>query len=227
MPVVADRTLPWAGETGSAPFACFGNRVFRALPPGLWQRIETSLGDDRDLRHHSSRLGVLAHLIGRLAGRDDSGWLDKLAEAAVLHDIGKIRLDTAILYKPDGLTPEDREHIRRHGALGADLLIKFGGDAFGLAAEVARHHHEAYDGSGYPLGLTGETLPEEARIVALCDVYDALRSPRAYKPAFDHARTMAILTQGDARTRPEQFDPHLLGVFVAHGAVIETLYAAA
>lgn len=204
--------LPWVTETALGPSACFGNRVFQALPPALWHQIETSLATDRELRHHSSRLGALAHLVGRLAERTDSGWLAKLAEATVLHDIGKLRLDAAILGKT--------------GLLGAEMLAAFGGEGFGVATLVARYHHETYDGSGYPEGLTGDAVPEEARVVALCDVYDALRTPRAYKSGFDHSRTMTIMTKGDGRTKPEHFDPHLLRLFMQLSAEVEALYEA-
>lgn len=219
--------LPWAMETALGPSACFGNRVFQALPPALWRQIEDSLATDRELRHHSSRLGALAHLVGRLAGRTDSGWLAKLAEAAVLHDIGKLRLDAAILGKTGPLTDADKAHVRDHGPLGAEMLVAFGGEGFGIATLVARHHHETYDGSGYPDGLAGGAVPEEARIVTLCDVYDALRAPRAYKSGFDHDHTMTIMTKGDGRTKPEHFDPHLLRLFVQHSSEIEALYEAA
>lgn len=227
MQIHRPHALSWLTETALGSSTCLGNRVFQALPPALWRQIEASLSADRDLRHHSNRLGSLSHLLGRLAGQTDSGWLAKLAEAAVLHDIGKIRLDANILGKQGALTCEDRAHLRQHGPLGADMLTNFGGTDFRLAALVARHHHETYDGSGYPDGLAGEKLPQETRIVALCDVYDALRTPRVYKPAFDHARTMAIMTQGDGRTKPEHFDPHLLDLFIRHSADVETLYEAA
>lgn len=226
MPMHRQQALSWLTETALGPSACLGNRVFQALPNPLLRQIEASLGADYDLRHHSNRLGGLSHLMGRLAGKTDSGWLARLAEAAVLHDIGKIKLNPDILGKQGGLTHDERTHMRLHGPLGADMLKSFGGTHFHLAALVARHHHETYDGSGYPDGLAGETLPQEARIVALCDVYDALRTRRAYKPGYDHAQTMMIMTQGDGRTKPEHFDPYLLDLFIRHSADVETLYEA-
>ena len=80
------------------------------------------------------------------------------------------------------------------------------------AASIALHHHERWDGSGYPHGLAGDAIPVEARIAAVCDVYDALRSPRPYKSAIDHDRAVDMLVNGDERTHPEQFDPDVMRV---------------
>ncbi|WP_052711654.1 HD-GYP domain-containing protein [Elstera litoralis] len=182
--------------------------------------------DDPGLRQHSTNVGVLSSFLGHCAGTQDSGWLDRLAEAAILHDIGKTRLDPIVLRKGRDVTRADMDHIRSHGILGAELLETYGGDLYALAATVAGHHHEAHDGSGYPQGLIGEAIPEEARIVALCDVYDALRSPRTYKPAFGHDHAMRIILNGDTRTRPQQFDPYLLGLFKRHSDDIGALYRA-
>jgi putative two-component system response regulator len=82
-----------------------------------------------------------------------------------------------------------------------------------MAAEIARSHHERWDGSGYPDGLSGDDIPLPARIMNVCDVYDALRSRRPYKAGFDHETAVSLITQGDDRTRPEHFDPATLDAF--------------
>lgn len=212
-------------DAGGRPnFSGFGDRVLSALPPRLLTKVQPAFHTDADLRDHSHRLGLLTHFLGSKTNRYDAGGLDRLAEAAVLHDIGKVRLDQQIVLKPGRLTPDEVGHIRSHSTLGHALLTEDGGEAYALSALVARSHHEKFDGSGYPDGLRGEAIPLEARIVGLCDVYDALRSPRAYKPPVSHAETMTILLKGDARTKPEQFDPALLALFQHHGPEIQRLY---
>jgi putative two-component system response regulator len=85
-----------------------------------------------------------------------------------------------------------------------------------MGAEIALNHHERLDGAGYPNGIRGEAIPLSARIMNICDIYDALRSKRPYKPAFDHAKTVDIITRGDGRTQSGQFDPIILETFKQH-----------
>ncbi len=224
MPNRQQRQLPWEADQHAPAITNFGDQMFGALPPQLWRQIKPHLVHNVNLRQHSSRLGALAIFLGHQAGQHDSGWLDRLAEAAVLHDVGKTRLDPAILGKGRDVSSADIDHIRSHATLGAELLETHGGKSFALAAIVAGYHHEAHDGSGYPRGLIGDAVPQEARIVALCDVYDALRSPRSYKLALEHDHAMRIILGGDNRTRPQQFDPFLLGLFERHNDEIAEFY---
>ena len=126
---------------------------------------------------------------------------------ALLHDVGKIVVPPEILNKPGGLTAEERAVIERHPDAGVELLgdIEFPWDI----RPMVRHHHEAWDGSGYPEGLAGEAIPLAARILCVADVYDALASDRPYRPAFPHERTLAIMS-AEAGTR---LDPALFDLF--------------
>jgi putative two-component system response regulator len=104
--------------------------------------------------------------------------------------------------------------MKGHAALGARLLAGGRSPYIAMGAQIALGHHERWDGGGYPRGLAGEAIPLAARIMQVCDVYDALRSRRPYKSPFDHARSVDIIRNGDGRTMPAHFDPGVLAAFV-------------
>jgi len=152
------------------------------------------------------------------AARD--GFLENIFQACALHDIGKVGIPDSILLKPGELTPGELEAMKRHTLIGAETLAAvlegYPGNAFvRMGVEVTRSHHERWDGSGYPDGLSGEAIPLAARIVMLADQYDALRNKRPYKGEFDAERTYAILTEGDGRSDPRHVDPRVLAAFKA------------
>jgi len=156
---------------------------------------------------HSGRVTPLSLALGEalgVAGPD----LAVLAQAAGLHDAGKSLLPTDILEKPGPLTEGEWALMRRHPLLGAHMLEA--GRAPSACVRTALAHHENFDGSGYPFGLRSSDIPFFARIVALTDTYDALRSKRSYKPAYPHGHSMRLLLKG--RTR--RFDPGVLDAFV-------------
>jgi putative two-component system response regulator len=133
-----------------------------------------------------------------------------IERAAALHDVGKALLPEGVLGRAHVLDREARRVMESHAALGAGILA-FGGEGWlRLGATVALAHHERWDGSGYPAGLAGEAIPRAARIVAVADVYDALRSERAYKDAQEHGEALERLLGGDERISPAQFDPDVL-----------------
>lgn len=168
----------------------------------------------------------ISHLVGVLALHSDfpREQIDMIRAAAALHDIGKIAIADAILNKSGALDAEEWEIVKQHPTVGAALLPASLSPVLRCAREVALSHHECWDGSGYPQGLRGEEIPLPARMVALCDQYDALRSRRPYKPSCDHATACGILFKGDDRTRPEQFDPRLLELFRRIHPHFETLW---
>lgn len=172
----------------------------------------------RALANHDSGTGAHSNLVTRytgvLAGAMGlpAGEADDIACAAALHDIGKIGVPEAILTKPGPLDPAEFAVIRNHGEIGHAILAREPHRLAGLAAQIARHHHDRFDGSGYT-PLAGFAIPLPARIVAVADIYDALRSARAYKPALSHEEAAARLLVGDGRTDPSHFDPAVLTAF--------------
>ena len=144
--------------------------------------------------------------------------IDQLAKAAPLHDIGKVAIPDAILLKPGKLSPEEWAVMKTHASAGGDLLkraLDRLGDDAGLlliyGEQIARHHHEKWDGSGYPSGLVGEAIPLAARLMAVADVYDALISRRPYKAALPHATAMQFICEGAG----SHFDPQVVAALAA------------
>ncbi len=138
-----------------------------------------------------------------------------LENAALLHDIGKVGVSDNILNKPGKLTAEEFEEVKKHCEHGYKTLLiakeKLGFTTFlDLALDIVRYHHEKWDGSGYPMGLKGNEIPLPARIMALSDVYDALRSERPYKRAFSHEESMEIIINESRK----HFDPLIVKIFL-------------
>ena len=142
--------------------------------------------------------------------------IDQIARSAPLHDLGKVATPDHILLKPGRHTPQEQVVMRQHALHGWEMLRRaaerMGDDAHFLvyAMEIARAHHERWDGNGYPDGLAGEGIPLSARLMAVADVYDALISSRPYKPAMSHERALALICEG----RGSHFDPELVEAFL-------------
>lgn len=194
---------------------------------------------DQTTGAHIVRVGRISHAIASELGYSATEAAD-LELASTLHDVGKICISDTILLKPDALTEDEFETMRSHARAGHDILAFdpsqfFAGfsDAevaetplISLAAEIALSHHERWDGSGYPEGLSGEDIPESARIVAIADAYDAMRSERPYKQQMEHSEVLNIMEQD----RGTHFDPRILDAFygISHtcGSLYETRLAA-
>ncbi|MBP0462927.1 HD domain-containing protein [Roseomonas sp. PWR1] len=158
---------------------------------------------------HPMRVGRVAAMLAAEFGLD-GGQCDLLARAATLHDVGKLAMPADVFGHRHVLDPAARREMERHTLLGAALLAHATAPWIRLGALIALTHHERWDGSGYPDGLSGEEIPLAARLVAVADVYDALRSERPYKGAQDHDEAMRRILEGDDRIRPGQFDPAVL-----------------
>ena len=177
---------------------------------------------DEETGNHVFRVGEYSYYFGQLVGKDKE-WCEILRYSAQLHDVGKMSIDASVLKKKGRLTAEERSEMDQHTTYGHQILT--GTPRLEMAAEVALNHHEKWDGSGYPNGVKGEHIPLPARIVAIADIYDALRSERPYKPAFSHAKAVRILTKGDERIDPaSHFDPRLLGLFSEHHAQFDRIW---
>ena len=142
-------------------------------------------------------------------------FLRTIGSSSTLHDIGKVSVSDAVLRKPGALTAEERQHIQTHTVVGGDCIRSVEqqtGDSrfLRMAYEIALHHHERWDGNGYPHRLGGESIPLAARIVAIADVYDALSMQRTYKPALPHEQCVETIAAGGGT----QFDPNLVEAFL-------------
>ncbi len=179
---------------------------------------------DELLHQHEAMVGLITHLLATALGHDEAAAAE-LSYAASLHDVGRSAMSGELFAKDGALTDDEIAEIRHHTTRGADLLLAAGFDPDGLAVQAARHHHERYDGSGYPQGTAGDAIPLVARLVAVADVYDALRAARPYKPAFDHAKVCRILLDGDGRCDPAHFDPAVLGAFRDNAEAIRRLWS--
>ena len=196
VPAVLETAGPGAGEDGST-----------ALLVRL--AVTAELRDDATGKH-CFRVGRLAMLLGRRAGLPEEE-LAGLDLAARLHDIGKIVIPDAILLKPGRLDDTEMHLMRSHTVIGADILESSALPVVDAARAIARHHHERWDGTGYPDGLAAEAIPLAARVAALADVYDALTHDRPYKRAWTHDEAVAYV----AGARGSQFDPRLADLFLA------------
>jgi len=186
---------------------------------------------DNETGNHVIRVGRYVGIIARAMGIDEAT-VELMEQAAPLHDVGKIGIPDAILLKPGKLTHEEFELMQNHCGLGKRVVERVSDDEWciikqhtdigsritagtqspllAMASRIAITHHERWDGTGYPLALSGENIPIEGRITAVADVFDALSSKRTYKPAFPLEKCLAIMKEG----RGTHFDPKVLDTFL-------------
>lgn len=164
---------------------------------------------DINTRQHGDRVMKIALALGRAVGLD-SQELGRLHAAALLHDIGKIGIPDEVLLNPGILDPAQRAIMRSHAERGEKILRSISGDDAIIVAEAVRHHHEEYDGGGYPDNLGGEDIPVLSRIISIVDNYDAMANQRVYHGARNH--DYVIGTMHDECS--QKHDPYLFGKFV-------------
>lgn len=163
---------------------------------------------DSSTYQHSQRVAEYAEMIARQM-RLPYDEVELIVTTARLHDLGKIGIDNTMLYKPGPLSNEERSDFQRHPSIGESLVGYF--PAFGVGRDIIRHHHEHFNGRGYPNGLKGEEIPPGARILAVADAYDAMTSDRPYRPAMSKEKAIAEL-RAESGT---QFDPQVVKAFLS------------
>ena len=152
-------------------------------------------------------------------------FISTIYHTSPLHDLGKVGIVDAILLKPGRLTDDEFEIMKTHTTIGAETLASVHrqypkNEFIKMGIEIAKYHHEKWDGSGYPEGLSGESIPLSARIMALVDVYEALRARRPYKEPFPHEKSKAIIIEGSGK----HFEPKIVDGFLSIEAEFETFY---
>lgn len=209
------------------------NELYRSRQEAIHCLARAAEYRDDDTGRHVIRVGRYSRIVADKLGFPEPA-VEILEQAAQLHDIGKIGIPDAILRKPAALNPEEYELIKKHCAIGRRIIrpmsldeveilqrhTSLGSDIMGaapsspvfrLASMIAETHHEKWDGSGYPLGLSGDEIPIEGRIVAIADVFDAMSSGRPYKTAFPLDKCFALIEKGHGR----HFDPRVADAFLA------------
>jgi putative two-component system response regulator len=208
-PDAVDNQLRWQQGTLRGKLATADRERIKNLGQLVEQQALAAERLDDTTGEHCYRVGRLASILGREVGlEDDVCFLVDLA--ARLHDIGKLIVPDAILLKPGKLTPGEREIMETHTVAGWEILGQTNIPQMHIAQEIARHHHERWDGTGYPDRLATTSIPIAARVSALADVFDALTHKRPYKEAWPVADALAEIK----RLRGRQFDPELTDIFL-------------
>jgi response regulator RpfG family c-di-GMP phosphodiesterase len=177
----------------------------------IHQLLKAALHRNQETGMHLKRVGLLSEVLALAAGWSPFD-AQTIRMAAPMHDVGMIGVPDAIVQKPGKLTPAEFEIVKTHTLIGARMLEGSHSEILAMAHKIAQYHHERWDGTGYPYKLSGQTIPEPARIVCIVDVFDAVSHNRVWRPALSPQEIRDILTKGAGT----QFDPNLVNLFMAH-----------
>jgi putative nucleotidyltransferase with HDIG domain len=194
---------------GAAAPAHTSVRIFREFSQTLIDALAATLeARDGSTRDHAERVQRLAVALAIEHAIGDRQLLEAIHAAALLHDIGKLAIPDSILLKPGPLTPGEYETVKQHAVIGAQILAPLSG--CGSLALIVRHHHENWNGTGYPDGLRGERIPVGARVLAVADCYDALTSDRPYRRELSHETALDMIRE----RRGTMYDPQIVDEFM-------------
>ncbi|WP_461205045.1 HD-GYP domain-containing protein [Clostridium sp. DL1XJH146] len=208
------------------------NDIVNAQFATIYSLAKISEARDEDTGKHIERVVIFSELLAKELHNIDKfkdyindKYIDNMSKASALHDIGKVAIPDKILLKPGKLSKEEFEVMKTHTIAGANTLSnvreEFPNNTFvEIGIRIVKFHHEKWDGSGYPYGLKGEDIPLSARIVAVVDVYDSLRSKRVYKEAFSHEESIKIIEEGIGL----HFDPEIADVFLQNEKEYKKLF---
>lgn len=201
----------------------------KALVMGLAKLVESR---DHSTGKHIERVQQLCRMFAEALKSESkykdyihANYINDIYHASILHDIGKVGISDTILLKPGKLTDDEFNLIKTHVTIGAETLENIAktypkNKIIEMGIQIAKYHHEKWDGKGYMTGLSGENIPLSARIIAIVDVYDALRSQRPYKKALSHQEACDIIY----RDAGSHFDPYLVSVFKKIESRFEQIY---
>ena len=166
---------------------------------------------------HAKRISLHAEVLGEKLGLSKD-LIDGMKQYAIIHDIGKVIVPADILNKSGKLTPEEFEVMKKHPEFGYEIIKEL--ELGKIAENVARYHHEKWNGKGYPLGLKGEEIPLEGRVIGILDVYDSMREDKVYKKGLSHQEAIEIIKNESGVS----FDPKIVKVFLENEKLFEDIY---